>query len=109
MRREAPVVGNKNSFESLSIVIVSFLTSFFQCSQFRIVPTGKADIFRTSVWNGTKMTSFHTGLNISSTGSVSTVPAEIPDFGWKMDTGPKQKRKFFVIFHSPKIISQQIS
>ena len=68
--------------------------NFVRCSQFRTIPAGMVDIFRTSAWNGTEMTSFRTGLNTGSTGSVPTVPAEISDFGRKMDTSLKQKHKF---------------
>ena len=50
-----------------------------------------ADIFYTGIWNSTEMSSFCTSLN---TGSVSVVL----DFGWKMDTGLKQKHRLFCNF-----------
>ena len=64
-----------------------------QGSQFRTVPIGTVDIFRTGTWNGTKTSSFRIGLNTDSTGSVLAIPVEILDFGRKVDTGPKQKHQ----------------
>ena len=72
--------------------------SNWQCSQFRTVPASTADIFLTGAWNGIETTLFRTGLNIGSTRSVPAIPAEILDFDRKMDTGPKQKRRFLCNF-----------
>ena len=52
------------------------LTSY-QCSQFRTVPAGTADMFCTGALNGTETSSFRIGLSTDNAKSVPAVPVEI--------------------------------
>lgn len=79
----------------------SMMTNFMPLnkgSQIRTVPAGTIDIFRTSAWNSIETSSFRTGLNTGSIGSILAILAKISDFGQKMDTNPKQKQRFLCNF-----------
>ena len=52
-----------------------------------------ASIFRTSAYIGTEMVVFHTGLNTSRIRPVLVISRYILGFNWKLDTGPKKKKK----------------